>query len=356
MRCKISAQLDRRAFLNAFAVGAGLFGACRLFPGRAVADPASAAGSNDPNPSSLEPGQFFWGSDRAPEGPVVIIVSIPEQRVFVYRNAVLIGLSTCSTGKPGYSTPAGLFSVINKFKVHRSSKYGDDMPDTLRLTRKGVALHGGDVPGYPTSHGCVHLPLSFADQLFELTATGTPVVIGGHDDHHLVHGPGVTPAGRAGNVVAAREAARSLAPSGPDADTTVLVSAADKRIYVVQDGTIVAEGPAIITNSKEPLGTNVFVWRGGELGGGATIWRGSGFEPVPGAVVAQHEAARAARQQCQADRNPREADPFRNASRHHRRGAEPKSPASPDPAQNRAEEAARALTRTPSTQAIRLGV
>ena len=78
MRCKISARLDRRAFLNAFAVGAGLFGASRLFPGRAVADPASAAGGNDPDPSSLQPGQFFWGSDRAPEGPVVIIVSIPE--------------------------------------------------------------------------------------------------------------------------------------------------------------------------------------------------------------------------------------------------------------------------------------
>jgi len=286
MRCKTSAHLDRRAFLNAFVVGAGLFGACRLFPGRAVADPTSVAASNDPNPSSLEPGQFFWRSDRGPEGPVVIIVSIPEQRVFVYRNAVLIGLSTCSTGKPGYSTPAGLFRVINKFKVHRSSKYGDDMPDTLRLTRKGVALHGGDVPGYPTSHGCVHLPLSFADQLFELTATGTPVVIGGHDDHHLVHGPGVTPAGRAGNVVAAREAARSLAPSGPDADTTVLVSAADKRIYVVQDGTIVAEGPAIITNPKEPLSTNVFVWRGGDVAGSASIWRGGGFEPVPSVAVA----------------------------------------------------------------------
>jgi hypothetical protein len=286
MRRKISARLDRRAFLNAFAAGAGLFGASRLFPGKAVANPASAAAGHDPDPSSLQPGQFFWGSDRAPEGQVVIIVSIPGQRVFVYRNAVLIGLSTCSTGKPGYSTPAGLFSVINKFKVHRSAKYGDDMPDTLRLTRKGVALHGGDVPGYPVSHGCVHLPLSFADQLFELAATGTPVVIGGHDDHHLVHGPGVTPASRAGKVVAAREAARSLVPPGPDADTTILVSAADRRLYAVQDGTIVAEGPAIIANPEEPLGTTMFVWRGGERGGAATIWRGGGFEPVPGVAVA----------------------------------------------------------------------
>jgi len=286
MRRTIFARLDRRAFFNAFALGASFCAANRLFPGLASANRASAADASAPDPSSLQPGQFFWSTEGAAEGPVVIIVSIPKQLVFVYRNALLVGLSTCSTGKPGHSTPAGLFRVIGKFKVHRSAKYGDDMPNTLRLTRRGVALHGGDVPGYPVSHGCVHLPLPFADGLFELTATGTLAVIGGDDDHRLVHGPGVTPAGSAGNVVAAREAARSVAPSGPDADTTILVSAADRRIYVVQDGTIVAEGPAKIANPAEPLGTSMFVWRGGELAGSARIWRGGGFEPVPGVAVA----------------------------------------------------------------------
>jgi hypothetical protein len=140
MRRTIFARLDRRAFFNAFALGAGFYAANRLFPGLAVASRASAADAGAPDPSSLQPGQFFWSTEGATEGPVVIIISIPKQLVFVYRNAALIGLSTCSTGKPGYSTPAGLFRVISKFKVHRSSKYGDDMPNTLRLTRKGVAL------------------------------------------------------------------------------------------------------------------------------------------------------------------------------------------------------------------------
>ncbi len=238
----------------------------------------------------MQPGQFGWHPDRAPEGPLAIIVSIPKQLVFVYRNGILIGLSTCSTGKPGHSTPAGLFTVLNKLKDHRSSKYGDPMPNTLRLTRKGVALHGGDVPGYPMSHGCVHLPLAFADNLFEQTALGTSVVIGGHANHVLVGGPGITPAGSAGKIVVARAAARSLAPSGLDADSAILISSADRRIYVLQDDTIVAQGPAVIENAAEPLGTNVFVWRGGELNGAASIWKGNGFQPVPGGAVVDDAA------------------------------------------------------------------
>jgi hypothetical protein len=242
--------------------------------------------TGDPDPSTLAPGEFCWHPDRAGQGPIVIMVSIPKQLAHVYRGGVLIGMSTCSTGKPGHSTPAGLFTVINKFKVHRSAKYGDDMPNTLRLTRKGVALHGGDVPGYPMSHGCVHLPLAFADALFELTDLGTLVIIGGHADHLLVGAPGIVPAGGAGRILAAREAARSIAPSGRDADTSILVSAAERRIYLLQDGTIVAQGPATIKDPQQPLGTNVFLWRGGDVAGSGSIWQGDGFQPVPGGAVA----------------------------------------------------------------------
>ena len=123
---------SRRSILGAFAVGAGLLAANRGFAGFALAGPAPAG--DDPDPSSLQPGQFYWHPDRAPDGPVAIIVSIPRQLVFVYRNGILIGVSTCSTGKPGHSTPSGVFTILQKAKTHTSSKYDEAMPDMQRLT------------------------------------------------------------------------------------------------------------------------------------------------------------------------------------------------------------------------------
>ncbi len=246
---------------------------------RRIARAAPVALAN-PDPSAMKPGAFEWLGEPGPKGSVVIVASIPRQLVHVYRKGVLVGVSTCSTGKPGHSTPAGLFTVINKMKDHVSGTYGDPMPNTLRLTRKGVALHGGELPGYPASHGCVRLPLAFADGLFELTELGAPVVIGGLPNHLLVGGPGIVPAGTAGKVLRARNAARSLVPLGAEADTAILVSTADRRIYAVQDGTIVAQGPLTMEDPLEPLGTNVFVWRGGEVTDAESIWTGGGFKPV----------------------------------------------------------------------------
>jgi hypothetical protein len=234
---------------------------------------------------AMKPGEFDWFADHAAEGQVVIIASIPRQLVHVYRGGRLAGVSTCSTGKPGHSTPVGRFTVINKYKDHRSSKYGDPMPNTLRLTAMGVALHGGEIPGYPASHGCVRLPLAFADALFEVTALGTPVAIGGEAQHLLVHGSGITPAANAGKVIAARNAARSLVPADEHADTAIVVSAADRRLYLLQDETIVAQGPVVVADAREPLGTNVFVARGGVEGAAGSPWRRAGFEPVPGGAA-----------------------------------------------------------------------
>ena len=77
---------------------------------------------------------------------MAIIVSIPRQRVYVYRNGLLIGVSTCSTGKPGHDTPTGVFTVLQKAKTHTSNKYDEAMPDMERLTWQGIALHVGDSP------------------------------------------------------------------------------------------------------------------------------------------------------------------------------------------------------------------
>jgi len=112
------------------------------------------------------------GTPSARPRPVAIIVSIPKQLIFVYRNGILIGASTCSTGKPGHSTPTGVLTILDEAKVHTSATYGEPMPDMEKLTCKGIALHVGDLPGYPDSHGCLHLPPDFAADLYAITQIG----------------------------------------------------------------------------------------------------------------------------------------------------------------------------------------
>src|ERR1700678_3821315 len=129
--------------------------------------------------NQLKKGEFLWMGEAVTTGPVVMVVSITEQRGYVYRNGILIGATTVSTGRPGHLTPTGVFTVLQKQKEHRSTIYdGAPMPYMERLTWGGVALHAGGLPGYPESHGCIHLPSEFAQRLFSITSDGMTVVIG----------------------------------------------------------------------------------------------------------------------------------------------------------------------------------
>ena len=127
----------------------------------------------------LRPGQYRWTPAAAPaEGPVSIVVSLPLQRAYVFRGGALIGLSTISTGQPGYDTPVGRFTILQKRVDHRSNLYDDaPMPFMQRLTWDGVALHAGQISGEPESHGCIRLPRAFARNLYGITALGTTVVV-----------------------------------------------------------------------------------------------------------------------------------------------------------------------------------
>src|SRR5258705_7061678 len=83
----------------------------------------------------LKPGEYWWHPEISPQGPLMILVSAPEQTMHVYRNGVLIGRSTVSTGSKGHSTPGGVFSILEKKQTHRSKKYNDaPMPYMQRLT------------------------------------------------------------------------------------------------------------------------------------------------------------------------------------------------------------------------------
>ncbi|MGV3457089.1 L,D-transpeptidase family protein [Sphingomonas sp.] len=131
----------------------------------------------------LRNGQWTWIEDAAfqPTGGasgVTLLISIPGQVAYVYRDGVLIAASTVSTGKPGKATPVGEFTILQKRVHHRSNIYSNaPMPFMQRLTWTGIALHAGQLPGYPASHGCIRFPREFARRLFEVTALGTAVSV-----------------------------------------------------------------------------------------------------------------------------------------------------------------------------------
>ena len=215
--------------------------------------------------AALKPGQFTWMPELAPQGPVVIVVSLPEQRAYVYRNGVRIGVSTVSTGKPGHETPTGVFTILEKRREHYSNLYDNaPMPFMQRLTWDGVALHAGRIPGYPASHGCVRLPHAFSEKLFATTSRGMTVVIADGASHP----PEVASPGLFAPVDAISGAPRLPAPvdedsvwvpeRAPEGPLTVLLSTRDQRLLVLRNG--VEIGRARLTvGPQAPQGTQAYV-------------------------------------------------------------------------------------------------
>ena len=149
---------------------------------------AFAQSANEPMPANtpveaLKPGQWLWYADAVPEGPTLLMVSITQQKAFLYRNGIRVAVTTVSTGKKGYETPTGVFTILQKNKDHKSNLYKDaknnaaSMPYMQRLTWDGIALHSGNLPGYPASHGCVRLPDGFSRRLFAETELGMTVIV-----------------------------------------------------------------------------------------------------------------------------------------------------------------------------------
>jgi hypothetical protein len=128
--------------------------------------------------AALGPGQYVWDSKSPTSGPLLLTIDLTAQRLLVYRDGALIAATAISTGSLGRETPTGVFTVLAKEVMHRSTTYDDaPMPYMQRLTEKGIAIHAGDLPGYPASHGCIRLPNEFAKRLYGITAIGTPVMI-----------------------------------------------------------------------------------------------------------------------------------------------------------------------------------
>ncbi|HEY6049530.1 MAG TPA: L,D-transpeptidase family protein [Sphingomicrobium sp.] len=219
----------------------------------------------------LKPGQWVWAPQIAPKGPILVYVDLGRQLATVYRNGIRIGVSTISSGREGYDTPTGVFTILEKNKEHISHKYNDaPMPFQQRLTWGGVALHAGGLPGYPESHGCVHLPLQFAKKLFDATPMGGTVIIaGGHEDPVKRPPAGVLAPVVAGAPVAAApplgiapeqpfswDPARS--PSGP---VSIIISTGDQQIVVLRNGVEIGRAKAVVAQQTDQ--TQVMTLAGG---------------------------------------------------------------------------------------------
>jgi hypothetical protein len=229
-------------------------------------------GARQPRPietpkDSLKKGEFTWAPQLAPAGPILVTVSLDEQLAYTYRNGVLIGVATVSTGKKGHETPTGFFHTSLKDKNHRSSKYNSaPMPYTQKFTSYGIALHAGGLPGYPSSHGCVHLPSQYAQLLFQETPIGMTVVVTNNVkfpeavDHPAFLSP-VTTDGKIQDVerLSAKETYRwkpELSASGP---VSMLISRTDKRLVIVRNGIEIGRCKISIANEKDSIGTFVYV-------------------------------------------------------------------------------------------------
>ena len=128
----------------------------------------------------LRPGEYLWASAIPSDGDTRVVIDRLTQMAYVYKGDQLIGVSTVSTAKTGHITPLGEWSILEKRPFYRSKKYDNaPMPWMERIDEYGIALHGGGTPGYPESHGCIHLPMKFAEKLYQLTKIGTKVVIEG---------------------------------------------------------------------------------------------------------------------------------------------------------------------------------
>jgi len=212
----------------------------------------------------LKPGQYWWHPELSPSGPLMVLVSVPEQTMHVYRNGILIGRSSISTGSQGHATPGGVFSILGKHREYYSKKYDNaPMPNMQRLTDTGICMHSGNLPGYPASHGCIRMPFDFSQLLFSATAQGGTVVVGDGKVPvpHLASNPGLLLAPKDLSSATVRPLASNeydwkpeRSASGP---ITMVVSSADKAIYVYRNGNVIGRAPVEVSG-RGSLGNHVF--------------------------------------------------------------------------------------------------
>lgn len=258
----------------------------------AAAAPLSAQGAKSSAPvdadvAALKPGEFIWNGDAVPAGPMTVIVHLPSQRAYVYRNGIRIGATTVSTGKSGHKTPTGVFTILQKNKDHKSNLYNNaPMPYMQRLTWDGIALHAGNLPGYPASHGCIRMPLAFSKLLFEASSMGMTVVVTNDAvtpeiaDTQAFLAP-VTPKGTPDDPTQRRldkgEDWRWTPDKAPTGPVTIVLSTDNERVIVYRNGVEIGRSKVKVADGFE-IGTRALQYAGPGPDG-QTRWI---YIPLPG--------------------------------------------------------------------------
>jgi lipoprotein-anchoring transpeptidase ErfK/SrfK len=159
-------------------VSAPAAAAARPAPELPAPAPTPGAGAKKPGGPTAASRWARKAAKASSKKGVRVLVSLPQQRAYVFKGGVLAFTAPVSTGKRGHPTPVGTFRILLKKVHHNSSKYDNaPMPYMQRLTNYGIALHAGHVPGYPASHGCIRLPRGYAKTLYGLTDSSTRVTI-----------------------------------------------------------------------------------------------------------------------------------------------------------------------------------
>lgn len=237
-----------------------------VLPGASMAQAPADASVLDAA-RSLPPGEYLWAPEVAPRGPLLLIVSLATQRATLYRNGIPIAISTVSTGRSGHVTPTGVFTILQRDVDHRSNIYDNaPMPYMQRLTWGGIALHGGTLPGYPASHGCIRLPHEFAKRLYAVTRLGMTVIITEKADVPRIAPGDPVPWDGNGKPGEGVDWHPERATAGP---VSIVISAADQRVVVLRNGIVIGSAPVRI---DAPItATSVFVRTDAAAGGSGWI-------------------------------------------------------------------------------------
>lgn len=251
-----------------------------VFPAAATAQGATTTSPVElaQHAETLRPGDWVWAPEIAPSGPVLVYVDLSRQLATVYRNGVRIGVTTISSGKEGHETPTGVFTILQKDRNHHSSTYNNaPMPYQERLTWDGVALHAGGLPGYPESHGCVHLPMEFARLLFATTRMGGTVVMAGEAGKPVLAHAGEVFAGAADQALLRPGEDFRWTPEASSAGPiSIILSRSSQRMLVLRNGVEIGRARAVIDSAGD-FATHVLTLSVDEQG--ARRWV---FVDVPG--------------------------------------------------------------------------
>jgi hypothetical protein len=261
-------------FLTILAISAGLLTASQAMDRPSFHTKGTPTGKPI---GALKPGEYWWHPEISPQGPLMILISIPEQIMHVYRNGILIGRSSVSTGSKGHDTPGGVFTILQKSKEYYSKKYNNaPMPNMQRLTWSGIAMHSGQLPGYAASHGCVRLPYDFSQLLFSITSSGGTVVIGDNKTStpHLASNPGLLLAPKDFSSDMLHPLKKNDYDWQPERSTqgpiTIVLSSADHAMYVYRNGNPIGRAALEISGrgltGRDRLGSHVFTMLEGTTG------------------------------------------------------------------------------------------